>query len=128
MNWGKRWIIILRSIIISYGITLLLFGIYAFILVKTNVPESTIPVCTLILTLISIFMGSSLAVIKIKEKGLVNGGLVGGIYILILYLLSSVFSTGFSLHFYAIETIIFCCIVGMIGGIIGVNMIKHEKG
>ena len=37
--------------------------------------------------MISVFIGSSMAVIKIKEKGMVNGALVGLIYILILYLL-----------------------------------------
>ena len=68
-----------------------------------------------------------MAVIKIKEKGMVNGALVGLIYILILYLLSSIFSTGFGVNGYAFSMILFNVIIGMIGGIIGVNMCKEGK-
>ena len=47
--------------------------------------------------------------------------------ILTLYFLSSIFSTGFGLNGYAFSMIIFNIIIGMIGGIIGVNMCKEGK-
>ena len=68
-----------------------------------------------------------MSMIKIRENGLVNGGIVGFIYIMILYILSSVFSTGFGLNGYSFAMIIFNVLIGMIGGIIGVNMIKDER-
>ena len=122
MTTVKRFIIILKNVLASYAITLLLFMVYAFVLALTSVPESTMPLFIFVISMISVFIGSSLTVIKIKEKGLINGGLVGLFYILLIYILSSVFSTGFGMNGYAFSMILFNVIVGMIGGIIGVNM------
>lgn len=123
----KRFLIIFRNVIVAYIIALILFVIYSFLLEFTSVPESSIPIVTLVVSMISVFIGSSFAVIKIKENGLINGGLVGLIYILTLYLLSSIFSTGFGITGYSFTTIMFNVIIGMIGGIIGVNMCKEGR-
>ena len=127
MTGLKRTTVILVSVFLSYVISLLLFMIYALMLEHTSIPESSIPITTSVIGMISVFIGSSFAVIKIKEKGLINGALVGFIYILLLYLLSSFLGTGFGLTGYSISMIIFNIIIGMIGGIIGVNMCK-ERG
>ena len=123
----KRMAIIFKNVVLAYIITLVLFVLYSFVLTFTSVPESSIPLFTFVTGMISVFIGSSMAVIKIKEKGMVNGALVGLIYILILYLLSSIFSTGFGVNGYAFSMILFNVIIGMIGGIIGVNMCKEGK-
>lgn len=127
MESFKRGVVILRNVFIAYFFTLVLYFIYSLLLEFTPIPESSIPLFGFISSMFSVFIGSSLAVIKIRENGLINGGLVGGMYILILYLLSSIFSTGFSLNGYAFSMIIFNIIIGMIGGIIGVNMCKEGK-
>ncbi len=123
----KKFLIIFRNVIVAYIIALILFVIYSFLLEFTSVPESSIPIVTLVVSMISVFIGSSFALIKIKENGLINGGLVGLIYILTLYLLSSIFSTGFGIAGYSFTTIMFNVIIGMIGGIIGVNMCKEGR-
>jgi len=127
MSTFKRFFIILRNIGISYVISIILLMIYALLLAYTNISESTIPVITFVISLISVFIGSSLSMIKIRENGLMNGGLVGLIYILLLYFFSSIFSTGFGLNGYSFWMIIFNVLIGMIGGIIGVNMIQEER-
>lgn len=58
---------------------------------------------------------------KIRRNGLVNGGLVGGIYILILYIISSLLNWKFGLNMQSIIMIIVGTIFGILGGIIGVN-------
>lgn len=113
---------IVKSIFLSYLITLILTLIYSVILAYTKVPETTIPTCVFIIGMISVFMASSVAVIKIKKNGLKNGGIIGFCYVMILYLLSSIYETGFALTKYSIATIIFYAILGMLGGIIGVNL------
>ena len=127
MTTFKRLLIILRSIAFSYIISIILLMIYAFLLANTNIPESTIPISTFVISLVSVFLGSSMSMIKIKENGLINGGIVGFIYIILLYILSSIFSTGFGLNGYSFAMIIFNVLIGMIGGIIGVNLIKEER-
>lgn len=123
----KRLTVIFRNVVFSYIITLVLIVIYSFVLAFTSVPESSIPLFTFVSGMISVFIGSSVSLIKIKEKGLINGGIVGLLYILILYVLSSIFSTGFGVNGYAFWMILFNVIVGMIGGIIGVNISKEGK-
>ena len=124
MDKKTRIMVIGKSVLIAYAITFISTVIYSMLLAYTNVSESTIPTCMFVISVASVFMASSFAVIKIKENGLKNGGLVGFIYIFILYILSSITSVGFVVSSYAISTIIFNILLGMVGGIIGVNIVK----
>ena len=124
MERKNRIITIGKSVLTAYLITLILTLIYSIILAYTSVSESTIPTCMFVINILSVFIASSIAVIKIKENGLKTGGLIGLTYVLIMYLLSSITSSGFALTSYAISTIIFNILLGMVGGIIGVNIAK----
>ena len=48
-------------------------------------------------------------------------GIIGGTYVILLYLISSILNTGFNLNIYTVLMIIAGIISGIIGGIIGVN-------
>ena len=122
MEKAKNIRIIAKSILFGYLISLILILFYSAILAYTDVSEKTIPTCLFIIGMISIFISSSFAVIRIKQNGLKNGGIIGLSYVLILYLLSSFSETGFMLTKYSILTIVFYILLGMIGGIIGVNL------
>ena len=115
---------IFKGIVISFILTLILLFIFSIILTYTQIPESTIGPVMIIITVISILIGSSISTIKIRKNVIINGGIIGMIYILILYLFSSMFETGFSVNIYSIIMIVFSIIAGMIGGIVGVNIKK----
>lgn len=115
---------VLKGSAISLIITLVLFLIYALILTYTNVPESTMFPIIVIITAISILLGSSLGNLKIKKNGILNGAFIGFIYMFILYFISSCFIGNFALNFNAIIIIIAGVLAGMLGGIIGVNISK----
>ncbi len=100
----------------------MLLFIFAILLVYTNIQENTIKPVVIIISIISILVGSSLSSIKIKRKGIVNGALVGTIYIMVIYILSSICFVGFELNLESIIMIISSIISGMIGGVIGVNI------
>ena len=116
---------VLKNIIKGVGIslitTVLLLLIFSIILTYTNIEENVINPVIMIITAISILIGSSIGNIKIKKNGLINGGLIGGIYILIIYLVSSILNWNFSLNLQSIIMIITAFIFGILGGIIGVN-------
>ena len=59
-----------------------------------------------------------------KKNGMLNGALIGGIYLLSIYLLSGIINHNFSLTMQSIIIIISGMICGMFGGIIGVNKSK----
>lgn len=124
MSKLKRISMILKGVLLAYCISFLLILVYSAILTYTGVSESTIPMVVFMISLLSVFLASSLMVIKLKENGLKNGGLIGLIYILVLYSLSSLTSVGFGLSSFSIATIIFNILLGMVGGIIGVNLAK----
>ena len=112
---------ILKGSTISIIITLIGLLIYSIILSYTSVAETTIPVTIIIITTVSILIGSNLSTIKIKKNGIVNGALIGLIYIIFIYLLSSIVEKDFSMNLYSIVMVIGSILAGAIGGIIGIN-------
>ena len=121
---NKNAINILKGTIISILLTLILLTIYSALLSFTNISENTMTPVVLVMTGISILIGSSMSSINIKKQGMLNGGLVGLIYMLFIYTLSSIFLVGFELNLNCILMIIIGIITGMLGGIIGVNLSK----
>ena len=119
---SKNLIRIGKGSIVSIITSLILLFIFALILTFTNISESTINPVIIVISGISILLGSSISTLKIRKNGLLNGGLVGLIYILTIYLLSSLTGSGFNINIYSIIMSIVSIIAGMLGGIIGVNL------
>ena len=113
---------ILKGSFISIIISIILLVVLALLLAYTAIPENIISYAIIIICVISILVGSFFSSIKIKKKGIVNGGIVGIIYILLLYLLSSLIEKNFALNTYSIVMIIASFFAGCIGGVAGVNM------
>lgn len=122
INLNNNIIKVIKGSIIAFLISIMLLFIFASLLVYTNIQENTIKPVVIIISIISILVGSSLSSIKIKRKGIVNGALVGTIYIMVIYILSSICFVGFELNLESIIMIISSIISGMIGGVIGVNI------
>ena len=112
---------ILKGVGISLITTLILLIIFSIILTYTNIQESVINPVIMIITAISILVGSSLGSIKIKKNGLINGGIIGAIYIVSIYLVSSLLNWRFTLNVQSIIMIVIAIVFGILGGIIGVN-------
>lgn len=112
---------IFKGIGIAMLFTIICLFIFSIILTYTNVSENTIVPVIVIITAISILIGSSIGNNKIRKNGIINGGVIGGGYILILYLVSSLLNVKFGLNIQSIIMIVVGIIFGMLGGIIGVN-------
>ncbi len=110
-----------KGLLISFIITILILLIFSIILTFTNISEKMIVPVIIISTAISILIGSSISNIRIKKNGILNGALIGGGYILILYLLSSILNARFNLNIQSIIMISVGVVFGILGGIIGVN-------
>lgn len=115
---------IAKGIIIAIVFTIVALSIFSVILVYTDISEETIDPVILVITAISILVGSSIGTRKLKKNGLLNGGIIGISYILVIYLLSSMLTSNFALNRGAIIMMIAGIIGGVIGGIIGVNLGK----
>lgn len=115
---------IFKGSIVAILISIILLFNFSAILTYTRVSENTMPIVVIIITAISILLGSQITTSSIKSKGILNGGLVGLIYIIFLYLASSIITKNFTCNYYAIIMGVVSIVAGGIGGIIGVNRRK----
>lgn len=104
--------------------TIVFLIIFSIILSYSKVQESTIPVITIIISSVSVLIGGSLTSSNIRKNGMITGGTVGIIYILVIYILSSIITKNFLLNTYSLIMIISSILLGGIGGILGVNIKK----
>lgn len=112
---------IFKGVAISFISTIIMCLIFAALLTFTNIQESTIAPVVIVITAISIFIGSTIGNHNIQKNGLLNGALVGFIYVFIIYIISSILNGYFSLNLSSIIMIIVSIIFGILGGIIAVN-------
>lgn len=112
---------VIKGSAFSIIITLIGLLIYSLLLSYTSVQENTMPTIIIIITAISILIGSTISTSNIKKNGIVNGMLVGIIYIATIYLISSIITGNFLLSSNSIIMIIASILTGALGGIIGVN-------
>lgn len=113
---------IIKGSVTAIIITLILLFIFAILLTYTNIQENLINPVVIVITAISILIGSSISTLKIKKNGLINGALVGIIYITTIYLISSLTGSGFECNINTVIMMVSSIIAGMLGGIIGVNI------
>lgn len=112
---------IFKGVGISLIATVILLLIYSLLLTYTNMMENTIQPVIITITAICILFGSSIGNSKIQKNGVLNGGIIGGLYVLILYLISSIWNWKFAVNIQGIAMICIGILFGIIGGIIGVN-------
>ena len=120
----KRFYIkdIIIGVAISFISTMLLFLIFACMMANTSISENLINPSIIILSGISIFFGAGIASKKVQKKGIFVGAAIGGIYIILMYIISSILSCNFSINMYSVMMILISILMGGIGGILGVNM------
>jgi putative membrane protein (TIGR04086 family) len=119
---GIRISVLLKGIGVSYLVTIPLFVVFSFILSRMEFPERYIDPVVLITTVISILAAGIMTSINLRNRGWMNGIVVGLVYMLILYLASSIVYGSFPVNRHVILMFLIGAITGTIGGIIGINM------
>lgn len=112
---------IFKGVLISLVVSFVLLAIFAIVLTYTSVSENTIVPVIIVVTGISILVGTILESRKIVKNGIGLGGIIGLVYVLILYIISSLLNADFSINMQSFILILVAIFSGMIGGIIGVN-------
>lgn len=123
----KKIMAIVKGCLFAMILSIILLTIYALLLANTAISENTMMPVVLTITGISILIGGTISSRKMKKNGLIYGGIVGLVYVLTLYLASSISMVGFSLSVNSFMMLAVGVITGIIGGIIGVNMQTRGK-
>lgn len=112
---------VLKGAGISLLTTVILLIIFSLVLTYTNIQENVINPVIIMITAVSILIGSSIGIGKMKKDGLINGAIVGVVYMIVIYLISSILNWKFKLNIQSIIMIGIGIAFGILGGIIGVN-------
>ena len=78
---------IFKGVLISLVVSFVLLAIFAIVLTYTSVSENTIVPVIIVVTGISILVGTILESRKIVKNGIWLGGIIGLVYVLILYII-----------------------------------------
>ena len=113
---------VLKSIVISYAFTFIVFLVFAAIITYTGFPEMYIDTVVIITTILSVLISGMAVSVGARSRGWLNGGIGGFVYMLVLVVLGMVFSDGALFDKSDVLMLILGFVLGAIGGIIGINM------
>lgn len=113
---------VIKSIIISYGFTFVVFAVFALLLTYTSMPDSIISTVVFITMIFAIMLSGFVMARKATSRGWLNGALGGMLYVLILYILGAMFVTGLVFDKHVVLLLIIGFLSGAFGGIVGINM------
>lgn len=127
VNENMSLVAVLKGILSAYVITVPAFMLFALILANTDFPQKLITPAVVTTTIISVLTAGSVSTRGLKNKGWINGSIVGLIYMLVLYLFSSLIFRNFSIDKYVVTMTVIGILTGAIGGIVGINIKKTTK-
>ena len=114
---------VIKSIVFSLIFSLLFILIFAIFVKYLSIGEEVIVPVNYVIKVLSILLGSVIGY-KNLEKGAVKGIVVGCLYYLLSILLFSILSGSFAIVKFSFVDLICLCLVGVISGIITVNVKK----
>lgn len=119
---GISIVVIGKSVLMAYIISIIMLIVYGIILSITSLSETSLPTAVMIITVASIALAGIYSAIKVESMGWLNGAIVGLSYMVILFLLGIIFKTGAALDSFLLFRLFLGFVVGALAGIIGINL------
>lgn len=110
------------SLLISFLVTIIGISVSSVIFAYTSIDDRHLQTFVFGIILLAVLIGAMILSKKIKQKGLIYGGIFGLIYCLILYVSSAIAYTGFFMSNTLLIYLLISFMAGIVGGIIGVNI------
>lgn len=116
----------LISILVTILTSFILICLTSLIFAYTNINDRFLQSFVTGSITISCLIGSIIFTRKIKQKGIIAGGIFGASFLLILYFINVFMYSGFFVSNTLLVYFLVCVLSGIVGGIIGVNIVKNE--
>jgi len=113
---------VILGMLIATFFTMAFLMLFSLILVKNSIDEKYICPSIIVILCSALFLGSMVATKKIQKNGAMYGIILSALYLIIMYLISSIAIGNFKIEKSSVYMIISALTVGCIGGIIGVNI------
>ena len=110
---------LLKSLLFSYILTVLMLGVLAFLLYQFGLSEKTVSIAIIAIYVAATLFGGFITGKKMQSRRFLWGLLMGGIYFIILALVSLIVGKGniqFGNSFFT--TLVLCAGGGMLGGML----------
>ena len=114
--------VFLKEIILSLGISITLIFLLSLIISNTKINENIINPTVIFISTFSIIIGGIRVSKTKKKKGIINGTILGMIYMIFMYIFSSIILKDFTITVKMLIMILCGILGGALGGIIGVNL------
>lgn len=111
----------LKGVLVAALFTLIFFVIAALFLSYTPLSENTIPYIAFFTQIVGSLISGFIPAKRAGTKGLLTGGLSALIYMLLIWLVSSLVADGFYMGKHILTMFLLSLISGAVGGIMGVN-------
>ena len=118
------WLCLIRGIAVAFAITCIIFIGFGILLTYTSLSEDTLPVVSLVSTALSAAAAGydpSWWAACMKKRGLFWGMAAGAVYGVLLFLVTGLAGSGFTLELSGVMTLVVALAGGGIGGILGIN-------
>lgn len=112
----------LKGVFIAAIFTLSVLLIAALVLSYTPLPASSIPYISYFVQAVGAVISGYIPAKRAGTRGILTGGVAGGLYILIIWLIASLVADGLVFGSHILKMIAISVIAGAIGGILGVNL------
>lgn len=122
----KDFFEIFKGVIFSLIISVLTVIVFAIIVKFANLSSKTVEIVNIALKIISILVGTLLAV-ESGRQGLFKGGIIGLLFVLVSYLVFSLINGSFSVNPLTAFDVIFCLVAGLLSGVFAVNVRKGKE-
>jgi len=116
----------LKGAVISVIITLVVFGVFALVLSYTPLSENAICYIAYVTEAVGAFVSGLIPAKKSGKRGILTGVLSGTLYMLIIWLVSSLAADGFYFNSHILTMLLLSAAAGAVGGIVGVNSKSSE--
>jgi|SRR5690606_17953789 putative membrane protein (TIGR04086 family) len=120
-------LLLLKGLLASYIVTIPAFLLFALILANLDFPQRLITPVVVVITVISVLTAGAVSTRGVRSKGWLNGSIVGLVYMVILYLFSSIVYKNFALDRNVLTMAVIGVLSGAIGGIVSINTKKSPK-
>ena len=114
--------LIFRTVLTAFLTTVVLMAILALLICYTPLPEEAVTPSVYALNYFSVFLAGLFSAAKARKKGFLTGGLSGGLYMLLVYLLGYILFGGIAFSKQVAMNVLYCLVTGMAGGIVGINL------
>lgn len=115
---------ILKGVLTALAITIIGILVFSVIYKFCNFSDNIIKIVNQVIKILSIFLGTLVVLKNNKTKGMIKGAIVGVIYMIFAYILFCLLVNTFSISISLLFDLIFASIVGVVSGIILVNIKK----